>query len=112
MRAKAKKKTPVAVLCLFLLFTPASSFADGWILTTPDFRITETEIIPTQTWVVLDSFPTLLQCNDRRSSLIRQIDKERRAIKGLEDHSSAIETDRELKLLWFIYTTSKCVSPR
>jgi hypothetical protein len=95
----------------FLLFTSANSLADGWILMAPEFTITETEILPTKKWVMLDSFATVSQCNDRRSSLIRQIDKERREIKGMEDHSGAIETDRELRLLWFMYTTSKCVSP-
>jgi hypothetical protein len=78
---------------------------------TPEFTITQTEILPSKKWVMLDSFATVSQCNDRRSSLIRQIDKERREIKGMEDHSGAIETDRELRLLWFMYTTSKCVSP-
>lgn len=112
MRAKTKMTTPIAVLFLLLLFTPANSFADGWILMTPDFTITETEILPTKKWVMIESFATVLQCNDRRSSLIRQIDKERREIKGMEDHSGAIETDRELRLLWFMYTTSKCVSSR
>jgi len=45
VRAIAKMTTPIAVLFLLLLFTPASSFADGWILMTPDFTITETEIL-------------------------------------------------------------------
>src|SRR6266498_5751728 len=68
-------KTPLAVLLLFLLFTAANSFADSWVLITPDFTITRTEIIPTKKWVILESFPTILQCNDHRSSLIRQIDR-------------------------------------
>ena len=105
-------KTPLVLFLLFLSSTPANSFAGGWVLTTPDFTITETEILPTKQWVMLESFATVLQCNDRRSSLIRQIDKERREIKDMEDHSGAIETDRELRLLWFMYTSSKCVSSR
>jgi hypothetical protein len=96
----------------FLLFTSPNSLADGWILMAPEFTITDVEILPTKKWVILDSFATILQCNERRSSLIRQIDKERREIKGMEDHGGPIETDRELRLLWFMYTTSKCVSPR
>ena len=104
--------TPIAVLFLLLLFTPANLSADGWILITPDFTITETEILPTKKWVMLESFATVLQCNDHRSSLIRQIDKERREINDKKDHGQAIETDRELRLLWFMYTTSKCVSSR
>jgi hypothetical protein len=82
----------------FLLFTPASSFADGWILMTPDFTITGTEILPTKKWVMLDSFATVSQCNDRRSSLIRKIDKERREIGNVEDQTAA-QTNRELGLL-------------
>lgn len=112
VRAKAKMTTLIAVLFLLLLFTPTRSFADGWILTTVEFTITETGILPTKNWVTLESFATILQCNDRRSSLIKQIDKERREIKSMEDHSGAIETDRELRLLWLMYTTSKCVSAR
>jgi hypothetical protein len=95
----------------FLLFTPANSLADGWILMTPEFTITQTEILPSKKWVMLDSFATVSQCNDRRSSLIRQIDNERREIGSVEDHTAA-QTNRELRLLWHIYTNSKCVSPR
>jgi hypothetical protein len=95
----------------FLLFTSANSLADGWILMAPEFTITQTEILPTKKWVILESFATILQCNDRRSSLIRQIDKERREIGNVEDHTAA-QTNRELGLLWHIYTNSKCVSPR
>lgn len=105
-------KTPLAVLLLFLSSTPANSFADGWVLMTPDLRITETEITPTKKWVVLESFATVLQCNDRRSSLIRQIDKERRELRDAEDHNVAVETARELWLLWYTYTNSKCVPSR
>ena len=111
MRAKAKMMTPIAVLFLLLLFTPASSFADGWILMTPDFTITETEITPTKKWVVLESFATALQCNDHRSSSIRQIDKTRREIGIVEDRGS-LETNRELRLLWHMYSNSKCVLSR
>jgi hypothetical protein len=105
-------KTPLAVLLLFLLSTAANSFADSWVLMTPDFTITRTEIIPTKKWVILESFPTILQCNDHRSSLIRQIDKERRELSYAEDHNVAAETERELRLLWHTYTNSKCVSSR
>ena len=103
-------KTPIAALFLLLSSTPANSFAGGWVLLTPDFTIGETEVTPTKKWVVLESFATVLQCNDRRSSLIRQIDKERRELRDVEDDSAAIESERELRLLWYIYTHSKCVS--
>lgn len=112
VRAKAKMTTLIAVAFSLLLFTPARSSADGWILTTLEFTITETGIVPTKNWLTLESFATILQCNDRRSSLIKQIDKDRREIKSMEDHNGAIETDRELGLLWLMYTTSKCVSAR
>ena len=102
-------KTPVAVLLLVLSSTPANSFADTWVLMTPDLTITETEITRTKKWVVLGSFATVLQCNDQRSSLIRQIDKERREIRDAEDHNVAAEKERELRLLWHTYTKSKCV---
>jgi hypothetical protein len=102
-------KTPVVLFLLFLSSTPANSFAGGWVLTTPDFTITETEVMPTKKWVVLESFAMISQCNDRRSSLIRQIEKERRELR-VEDHTGAIESERELRLLWYIYTNSKCVS--
>jgi hypothetical protein len=85
-------------------------FAGGWVLTTPDFTITETEVIPTKKWVALESFATASQCNDRRSSMITDIDKERRELRNVEDHTAAIESERELRLLWYIYTNSKCVS--
>jgi hypothetical protein len=75
----------------FLLFTSANSLADGWILMAPEFTITDVEILPTKKWVILDSFATILQCNERRSSLIRQIDKERREIKG---YGRSRRTDR------------------
>jgi hypothetical protein len=101
--------TLIALLILFLSFTPTNSFADDWVLMIPDFTITETEVTPTKKWVVFESFATVLQCNDRRSSLIRQIDKERREIRDAEDHNVAAETERELRVLWHTYTNSKCV---
>ena len=61
---------------------------------------------------VLQSFSTVLQCNDRRSSWIRQIDKERYEILAADNHTAEIETNRELRLLLHIYTGSKCVSSR
>jgi len=51
--------------------------ADGWVFITPDFTVTEKEITPKKNWVPLESFATALECNDRRSSLIRGIAKER-----------------------------------
>jgi hypothetical protein len=104
-------KITIPIVVIFLLFTSANSPADGWMLMTPEFTITETEILPTEKWVILELFATVLQCNDRRSSLIRQIDKERREIGSVEDHTAA-QTNRELRLLWHIYTSSKCVSAR
>lgn len=107
-------KSPMAALLLFLLSTPVNSLADGWLLTTPDFTITETEITRTNKWVVLELFATALQCNDHRSSLLRQIDKERREIRDAKDHDIAAETERELRLLWHTYTTPsayRLVSP-
>jgi len=77
----------------------------------PDLKITGTEVTPTNNWVVLESFATLVECNDRRSSMIRQIDKERRELREVEDRSAEI-TERELRLLWDIYTKSKCVWSR
>jgi hypothetical protein len=62
--------------------------------------------------VVLESFSTVLQCNDRRSSSIRQIDKERREVLAVDNHTAGIETNRELGLLLHIYTSSKCVAAR
>jgi hypothetical protein len=109
---KTKMKTLIAALFLLLSSTPANSFAGGWVLMTPDLTIGETEVTTTKKWVVLESFATVLQCNDRRSSLIRQIDKERRELRDVEDDSAAIESERELRLLWYVYTYSKCVSSR
>jgi hypothetical protein len=103
-------KTPVVLFFFFLSSIPANSFAGGWVLTTPEFTITETEVIPTKKWVVLEPFATASQCNDRRSSMITEIDKERRELRNVEDHTAAIESERELRLLWYIYTNSKCVS--
>lgn len=105
-------KTSIVVLLLLLSLTPAISFAAGWVLMTPNFTISETEETPTKKWVVLESFATVLQCNDRRSSLIREIDKERREFRVVEDHRVAIESERELRLLWRVYTHSKCVLSR
>lgn len=102
-------KTPIVLFLLFLSSIPVNSFADGWVLATPDLTITETEVIPNKKWVVLESFATASQCNDRRSSMITDIDKERRGLRIVGDHS-AIESERELKVLWYIYTNSKCVS--
>ena len=102
-------KTPIAVLILLLSSIPANAFAEGWVLMTPEFTISETEVTPTKKWLVLESFAMVLQCNGRRSSLIRQIDKERREFRVVEDHSTAIESERELRLLWHIYIHSKCV---
>jgi hypothetical protein len=104
-------KITIPIVVIFLLFTSANSPADGWMLMTPEFTTTETENFPTQKWVIVALFSTFSQCNDRRSSLIRQIDKERREIGGVQDHTAA-QTNRELRLLWHIYTSSKCVSAR
>jgi len=95
-------KAPIAALFLFLLST--YSFAGDSVLIAPDFTISGTEVTPTNKWVVLESFATVVECNDRRSSMITQIAKERRGLI----HSQ--ETERELGLLWHIYTKSKCVS--
>ena len=103
-------KTPLVLFLLFLSSTPANSFAGGWVLTTPDFTITDTEVMPTKKWVVLESFAIVSQCNDRRSSMITDIDKKRRELRNFEDHTAAIESERELRVLWYIYTNSKCVS--
>jgi hypothetical protein len=105
-------KTPIPVLFLLLSFTAASSFAGGWVLMTPEFAVTEAKVAPTEKWLALESFSTELQCNDQRSSMIRQIDKERHKFRNVKDPGVAIETARELRLLWQIYTHSKCVSSR
>ena len=105
-----KMKTSKAVLFLLLLFRPGDLRADGWVLMTPDFTVTETQVTPTKKWVVLESFPTVLQCNDQRSSSIRQIDKERRELLAADNHTAEIETNRQLRLLLHIYTS--CVSSR
>src|SRR5262245_62370317 len=89
--------------------TPTNSFADAWILTTPDFTIAETEITRTKKWVVLESFATVLQCSDHRSSVIRQIDKERREMRESDDDNVAPQKDQELRLPWHTYTNSRCV---
>jgi hypothetical protein len=87
-------KSPVVLFFFFFLSsTPANLFAGGWVLTTPDFTITETEVIPTKKWVALESFATASQCNDRRSSMITDIDKERRELRNVEDHTAAIESE-------------------
>jgi hypothetical protein len=111
VHTKTKMPTPIAMLFLLFLCVPASSFANGWVLITPEFTITDAEVTPTKKWVRLDSFATVLQCNDHRSSSIRLIDKTRREIGSMEDRSAA-ETQRELRLLWHMYTSSKCVSSR
>ena len=104
-------KTLIAVLFFLLLSRPANSRADGWVLITPDFTVTETAVTPTKKWVVLESFATVSECNDRRSSSIRHIDKERSEIRA-DNHTAEIETNRELRLLLHIYTSSKCISSR
>src|SRR5262245_28763526 len=103
------KMTLTAAFFLLLLANSTNLFAEGWLLMTPDFKVTETEITPTKKWVMLESFATVVECNDHRSSMIRQIDKQRREIKAMEDHGGTTATDRELRLLWFVYTSSKCV---
>jgi hypothetical protein len=101
-----KMRIPIAarLSILFLLSPPPNSFAGGSVLMTPDFTVTGAKVTPTNKWVVLESFATVLECNDRRSSLIGLIDKERRELRDVEG------TERELRLLWYIYTKSKCVS--
>jgi hypothetical protein len=101
-------KITILIVAIFLLLTSANSPAESWVLVTPEFKVSDVEILPTRKWVILDSFATNLQCNDRRSSLIRQIDKERRETGGVEDRTAA-QTNHELRLLWHIYTSSKCV---
>jgi hypothetical protein len=103
-------KSPIVLFLLFLSSIPEHSFAGGWVLTTPDFTITETEFIPTKKWVVLESFGTASQCNDRRSSMITDLDKERRELRKVGDHNAAIESEREVRVLSHIYINSKCVS--
>jgi hypothetical protein len=109
-----KVRIPRAALLsiLYLWFTAPNSFAAGWVLTTPDFTVTATKVTSSKKWVVLESFATVLECNERRSSLISQIDTDRRELRDVEDHSAPIETERELIILWYIYTKSKCVSSR
>ena len=96
---------------LYLLSASENSFARGWALMAPDLKIIGTKVTPTNDWVALESFATLVECNDRRSSMIRQIDKERRELREVDDRSAEM-TERELRLLWDIYTKSKCVWSR
>src|SRR5687767_2560799 len=99
-------KISIALLLVSFLSAPANSFGTSWILIAPEFTITE-ELPATNKWMPLESFATARQCNDRRSSLIQQLDKERRELRG-EDHSAPVETARELTLLLRLYTNSKC----
>jgi hypothetical protein len=106
-------KTPLAVLFLVLSsMSPGDSFAGRWALMAPDLVITEKEATPANNWVVLESFATLAECNERRSFMIRQIDKERRDLRAVEGRGPGLATERELRLLWDIYTRSKCVWSR
>lgn len=88
-----------------------TSFASSWALMLPDLKIVGTTLTPTNKWVPIESFTTLAECNDRRSFMIRQIAKERRALKDLEP-SDAEMTERELRFLLEIYTRSKCAQSR
>lgn len=105
-------KTSIVVLFLLSLCIPEKLSADGWLLMAPEFAITDTEITPRRKWVGLESFTTVLQCNDHRSFSIRRTDQARRELKDAGDHNTANETDRELRILWYVYTNSKCVSSR
>ena len=109
---KAMIKISISMLFLLSLCMPNHSSAGGWLLMVPEFTITDTEIIPSKKWVGLESFATVLQCNDHRSFSIRQIDQARRELKDAREQNTAIETDRELRVLWYVYTNSKCVSSR
>ena len=102
-------KTPLTVL--FLILSPLASqdgFAVSWSLMAPDLTISQKEATPSDNWVLLESFATAQQCHERRSFMIRQIDKERRDLRAGEPGAPPA-TERELRLLWDIYTRSKCV---
>jgi hypothetical protein len=103
-------KLLIPLLFLSLSFAPEILFADSWVLITPEVAMSEPERTAKTKWVVLESFTTALQCSDHRSSLIRQLANERRQLKDAKDHNAPEETERELRLLWHLYTESKCVT--
>jgi hypothetical protein len=101
------------LLCLgfiWLLAAP-TAFAVNWELLTPDLRISGATITSVNKWTLLESFATLAQCNDYRSSTIRQISKDRLEFAHGKD-PSVDNTERELRLLLEIYARSKCVQSR
>lgn len=102
-------KTWIALIFVSFLPAPAVSFEGSWMLIAPEFIVSEAEIAATKNWILLNSFVTATQCNNRRSSLVRELDNERRELRS-KAHSAPVETARELTLLLRIYTSSKCVS--
>ena len=106
-----KISIPVLLSIICLLAGSKESLADMWALMVPDLKVAGPTITSTNKWLLFESFATLAECNDRRASMIRQIDKERRAIKDIDGPDVEI-TERELRLLWDIYTRSKCVESR
>jgi hypothetical protein len=108
-----KISIPVLLSIICLLAGSKESLANMWALMVPDLKIAGPTVTSTNKWLLFESFATLAECNDRRASTIRQIDKERRAIKDKDVDGPDVEiTERELRLLWDIYTRSKCVQSR
>ena len=104
-------KTAIALILVSFLSAPAALFGGSWMLIAPEFIVSEAEIAATKNWILLNSFATATQCNNHRSSLVRELDNERQELRS-KDHSAPVETARELTLLLRIYTRSKCVSEK
>jgi hypothetical protein len=101
-------KLPIAVFSLFLLFTAASSFAGGWVLMHGSRgHFGGPQVRPTKNLTVLEYFATAADCNNQRSSSVREIDERWRKIRAIGDRSAPVEAERELALLfYYIYINS------
>jgi hypothetical protein len=95
----------------WLLAAFPAAFAVNWELLTPDLKISGATITSVNKWTLLESFATLAECNDYRSSTIRQISKDRLELTRGNDPTVDV-TERELRLLLEIYARSKCVQSR
>jgi hypothetical protein len=101
-------KTATAAL-FFLLSVVQIAFATGWVLQAPEVTYSAGQIIETKKSVELGSFASEAACNAQRSASVQELGRQAREIRDVKDRSTVLEAERELTLLFFIYSNSKCV---
>ena len=99
----------IATAAFFFLLSVETAFATGWVLQAPEVSYSAGQIIETKKSVVLGSFATEAACNTQRSASVQELGRQAREIRDVKDRSTVLDAERELTLLFYIYSNSKCV---